>query len=138
MIEHDREPVSEIVVSLGSNFGDRSRNVKAAMQWLKTLSEHYECSLIYETPEIHGKGAPYMNAVAAATTTLDYETLQHLMKNYERSCGRDEKHRVKGEVPIDIDIVVWNSEVVRPLDFSREFFKIGYAQIAHQNLAARR
>ncbi len=121
--------LSEVIISLGSNHGNRIGNVAKAIEWLHCFSDNFKCSSIYETPEIHGKGDPYMNAVVRLYTSNPLDTMQLLTKAFERDNGRDEKCRSKGMVPIDIDIVVWNSIILRPLDYSREFFKIGYSQI---------
>ena len=48
---------------------------------------------------------------------------------YSKENGRDEERRRRGEVPIDIDIVLWNAKTVRPADFAREFFQIGFREI---------
>lgn len=86
-------------------------------------------SSVYETPEIHGYGASYFNAVARGKTELDADSFNALLKEYEISRGRNEEARARKEVVIDIDMVVWNGEVRRPVDFSREFFRIGYEEI---------
>ena len=71
-----------------------------------------------------GTAAPYMNAVASGCTELDYCALNRLAKDFEVEYGRDADCRKRGVVPIDIDIVIWKSETLRPLDFSREFFRL--------------
>ncbi|MDE6338577.1 MAG: hypothetical protein K2K97_02170, partial [Muribaculaceae bacterium] len=48
-----------------------------------------------------------------------------ITKNYEKENGRNAEARKRGDVPIDIDIVVWNGEVVREHDFVCNFFRIG-------------
>ena len=120
---------SIVTVSFGSNHGDRERNVAAAISWFETVATGCRVSSIYETPEVNGHGTPYMNAVASGCTNLDYCALNRLAKDFEVECGRDADCRKRGVVPIDIDIVIWKSETLRPLDFSRDFFQIGYREI---------
>ena len=120
---------TKVVLSFGSNCGDRKDNVRKALDWLcKNFSES-KVSEIYETPEIHGVGNPYINAVGSCRVdcTLD-EMIAHT-KEYEFENGRDSACRQRGDVPIDIDVVIWNEEIIRPLDYSSSFFKIGYAMI---------
>lgn len=128
-MNHEKQKVSDIVISLGSNCGNRQKNVREAIEWLSEKLSDCRFSSIYETPEIHGKGKPYMNAVVNASTGQNMESMQSLTKKYEIEHGRNSECRAKGEVPIDIDIVKWDSEILRPLDFSREFFKIGYREL---------
>lgn len=114
------------VLSLGSNIGDREENVNDTITLLSSLFPGLESSGIYETPEIHGVGASYMNAVVRCRIAQDYDGFCSLAKEIERHRGRNEETRMRGEVPIDIDVVIWDGEVMRPADYAREFFQIGY------------
>ena len=121
--------MNEVWLSLGSNCDDRARNVEKASEWLPEVIESCICSHIYETPEIHGIGTPYYNAVVRGETKLDISELNRMLKEYEVLSGRDLSARERGEVPIDIDIVIWNKEIVRPKDYFHTFFQIGYSEI---------
>lgn len=118
------------VLSFGSNCGDRGENVHKALDWLIRNFSESRVSEIYETPEIHGIGNPYMNAVGICKVDCSLPELIALTKEYENENGRDSACRQRGDVPIDIDIVLWNEEIVRPLDYSSSFFKIGYSMIS--------
>lgn len=120
---------SVVAVSLGSNFGDRSGNVARALDWLSGQMIDCRCSHIYETAEVSGLGSPYMNAVLLGRTSSDRDSLVAATKDYELVNGRTPESRGRGEVAIDIDIVVWDGSVERPVDFSREFFRIGYRAV---------
>jgi 2-amino-4-hydroxy-6-hydroxymethyldihydropteridine diphosphokinase len=54
------------------------------------------------------------------------------LKSWEAECGRTPESKQKGVVPIDLDIVMWNSEVVRPVDYSRSYVSMGIAQLLAQ------
>lgn len=120
---------NRLVLSLGSNCGDREANVRKAADWLGRLLSCIRCSGIYETPEVHEKGSPYMNAVVIGETAENLEAFNAELKQYELRAGRDETCRLMGLVPIDIDIVVCNDEVLRPFDYSSRFFTIGYRHL---------
>lgn len=119
----------QLVISLGSNCGNRRESVSAAIEWLERQLKSFKASLIYETPPVGHAGSDYMNAVVAGETEYDLEEAEHLFKTYELNHGRTLEARRIGMVPIDIDIVVANNKVIRPADFSRGFFRIGYHQI---------
>jgi len=121
--------MTEVWLSLGSNCGDRKKNVSDAMSWLPDALDSFACSDIYETPEIHGIGDPYYNAVIRGISSRGFYELNRLFKEYELSSGRDSASRERGDVPIDIDIVVWDKDIIRPKDFYHSFFQIGYMQI---------
>lgn len=117
------------IFSIGSNCGDRRLNVSRGIEWLSKHLTDFSSSPIYATPDCHGGIKEYLNAVARGFTFCTPIALNQLCKQYELECGRDEDMRKNGNVPIDIDLVVYNGEVVRPNDFKREFFKKGYAMI---------
>lgn len=123
------------IISIGSNFGNREKNVRNAIEWLSSNDDVIiiKRSDIYETPEVYGNGSAYINAVAEIGTSLSLGLLTDRVKKFEISSGRNSECRDLGLVPIDIDIVVWNQEVIRPKDFSCDFFKIGYLAMNDNN-----
>lgn len=121
--------MNRAILSIGSNLEPRVMRIEDAVHWMECHFHVENSSSIYETPEIHGIGRPYMNMVMDITTADDYEDLQQAIKKFEISSGRDGEARLRGDVPIDIDIVVWNDEVLRPKDYSQSFFRIGASMI---------
>ena len=119
----------EAVFSVGSNCGDRFDHVEKGLKWLSDLLSDFRCSHIYATPDCHGSCREYMNAVVSGSTSLTPDELENLCKEYEISSGRDEAARKAGNVPVDIDLVVYDNRILRKKDFSREFFTIGYSCI---------
>ncbi|MDE7420649.1 MAG: 2-amino-4-hydroxy-6-hydroxymethyldihydropteridine diphosphokinase [Muribaculaceae bacterium] len=117
------------IFSIGSNCGNRHANVSEGLKWLSMHLMDFRSSSIYATPDCHGGVKEYFNAVAIGTTNESPENLEQLCKQYELSCGRNDEMRKSGNVPIDIDLVVYGDKVIRPNDFKREFFRIGYEMI---------
>lgn len=124
----------KLVISIGSNCGDRKALVEEALIWLKRLLIEPQSSSIYETPCAKNSGKPYMNAVISGIyqregiDVKDY--LENLLKDKEQKMGRTAQCREKGEVPIDMDIVILNGDIVRPWDYRQKFFQIGYQEIS--------
>lgn len=100
------------------------------MEWLESLLGCFKASRLYRTPDVKGSGIYYVNAVVQGETDLDQETLDALFKAYELACGRNAEARKHGIVPIDIDIVMWDSEIIRAWDYRQVFFRIGYSELA--------
>ncbi len=124
--------MSEYVFSVGADSGDRKAAVEAALGWLSSFLNDFACSDIYETPPVGHIGSNYMNAVAIGKCDLEPEDVEKLCKDYELRNGRDEEARREGHVPIDIDIVMEDGEVVRPKDYNCKFFKTGYRKLRPQ------
>lgn len=119
----------EIVLSLGSNCGDRHANVHAGIEWLSGMLFNFRVSHIYATPDCLGSQKEYMNAVAIGTTVLSPIEMDKLCKEYEVSNGRDAEARKSNLVPIDIDLVIYGHDILRPRDFARDFFQIGFKSL---------
>ena len=103
--------------------------MERALLWIEEILTDLKKSEVYETKAVHGFGPAYFNAVVFGNTELDYNRFNSIIKRYERDCGRTPDAKIRNEVIIDIDIVIWDGEIIRPTDFSREFFQIGYKEI---------
>ena len=120
-----------VVLSIGSNCGDRKSNIEKALNWLAAILMQPKFSRIYETPCAKNVGKPYMNAVIKGFYQGDGFQLEDLLKDKERSMGRDARCREKGDVPVDIDLVVCDGTVFKPWDYRQKFFQIGFEEIEH-------
>lgn len=124
--------MAEYVFSIGSDFGDREETVREAIIWLRSILADCRCSDVYETPPVGHVGSNYVNAVVIGYSDRSIEELDRLCKEYEISHGRDNVARRNKIVPVDIDIVMANDEVLRPKDFKCNFFRIGYCRLRPQ------
>lgn len=119
----------EALFCIGSNCGKREINVERALCWLSGVLSEFRHSSVYASPDCQGSQREYMNAVAMGYTTLDIFELERLSKNFEKANGRDHEARAKGDVPVDVDLVVFEGKVLREKDFRCEFFLKGYREI---------
>lgn len=116
-------------VSLGSNMPDGRERVAGAIAWLHDVMEVESCSAIYTTPSVSvGDDSTYYNAVACCSTGLQPPQIECLLKCYEAESGR--RHSPGSHsVAIDLDLVVFDGDVLRPRDAARDYFLIGLSQI---------
>lgn len=121
--------MNRVVLSIGSNSLDCCNQMVAAFEWLKHILNEAVFSKIYETPALNGKDKNYLNAVVAGYLDEDFETARMIMKQYERDCGRTPESKVSGSIPIDIDIVMWNDEIVKESDYRQSYFQIGWNEL---------
>ena len=121
--------MNSVVISIGSNCEDCNLHIANS---IKFLDEHLNgCSFseVYRTSALNGKDADYLNAVVSGYADCEFETLSKMLKSYESANGRTPECKLMGSVPIDLDIVIWNDEVLRPRDYKCDFFQIGWKQI---------
>jgi len=105
--------MERIFLGLGSNLGDRSANLRAAVSHLRKAGVHpTRSSSCYETepvgPQDQGK---FLNAVIEVRSSLEPRELLDLCKEIERRLGRQPTIRW-GPRLIDIDILLWGDRVI--------------------------
>lgn len=114
----------EAVISLGSNVDGSVGIIRETISRLCEIGDQIVVSELYQTPDISGSGVMYLNAVLKGRFALGVEELQRKCKEMESSLGR-RPTGVSGEVAIDIDVVIFDGVVVRPVDYGRYYFTIG-------------
>lgn len=121
----------QCVISIGSNTADAVCRVMEALYSLSSLSETSAVvsSNYYTTPSYNGNGNDYTNMVVSLSVDMDYETFGGYTKELEIEAGRTPEMKGSGVVPLDVDIVVWDGDIIRTDDFSRIHFTIGYKAI---------
>ena len=148
-----------VYLGLGSNKGDRRKNIERALSMLdEGLGCHYTAlSRLIETKAWGFKGDKFLNACVlyriyrkGSPEEQGHEILA-LCKEIERTLGRDEKpeydadgNRIYHNRTIDIDILFYGTEhidtedltVPHPLIAERDFVKIPLAEIAKPSLRA--
>jgi 2-amino-4-hydroxy-6-hydroxymethyldihydropteridine diphosphokinase len=127
-----------VFIALGSNIGDRLRNLKSAIEAMKPAVQPVICSPVYETPPWGYQDQPkFLNQVVKALTDLSpVELLDHL-KGIEKQLGRVETFP-NGPRVVDLDIlfydeVVFDSprlKIPHPRIAGRAFVLLPLAQIA--------
>ena len=108
-----------VYLSLGSNLGDRSANLKAAIERLKELGDVVATSSFYETAPVGDVRQPdFLNCAVALETDKMPRQLLAATLEIERSLGRRRKAAsagvaaAKGPRTIDIDILLFGTSVI--------------------------
>lgn len=101
----------DVYLALGSNLGDRERNIAAALRRLEPLVQVKAVSALYETDPVPEGQPPYLNAACRVTTGLQPKALLRHIKEVERELGRRGGERW-GPRPIDIDLLLYGELVI--------------------------
>ena len=104
----------EVIIALGSNLGDREAHLHAGVGFLESISTApVRVSPVYESDPVGPGSLEYLNAVAVIRTTLHPSQLLPLLKECERSRGRDPQTPRWSDRPLDMDIIGWGRRKFR-------------------------
>ena len=94
-----------VVISLGSNLGDREWYVRAAIEQLRRVIHVVRVSSIRETEPLDAPPPRYLNCVVAGYTTLTPEALLRELQQIEQRLGRRRPYR-NAPRTIDLDLIL--------------------------------
>ena len=111
------------LLSLGTNT-NREYNM---MLCCLLLSDVYP-NLAYSGTSItkpYGKRYKYdfLNRLAILSTNQSQEEVKSTLKNIEKLIGRTDMDKESGLIKIDIDLVIWNNELLKPEDMKRSYIQ---------------
>jgi len=132
--------MTKVFLGLGSNLGDREKNIQEALRLLgeNNLVKGVKTSSLYETEPEGVKEQPlFLNGVLEMETDLSPRALLDTLQAIEKQLGR-KKGRKWGPRIIDLDILLYgqliikekNLEIPHPLLTQRSFVLIPLAEIA--------
>ena len=101
-----------VYLSLGSNVGARTQNLRTALDLLGTLGKVDAVSSFYETEPVELTAQPwFLNCAARLETEKMPRQLMKSILALERQMGRQRRQR-KGPRNIDIDILLFGSSII--------------------------
>lgn len=128
-------------IALGSNLGDRRKNINVALELLRVASgvEVADISDLIETAAVGGPAdsPAYLNGAAELLTTLAPESLLDRLLAIEAEIGRVRNVKWEPRV-IDLDLLLYGDQIINtprlkvphPLMHTRRFVLEPLAQIA--------
>jgi 2-amino-4-hydroxy-6-hydroxymethyldihydropteridine diphosphokinase len=132
----------QVYIGIGSNVGNKRENFFEAVARLAKLPDTrvLKESSLYESEPLGDAKEWYVNGAVEIETRLKPDMLLKKLKNIERSMGRKKVKKRWGARVIDLDIVLYDSAVVKkktlriphPEMSSRKFVLIPLSEIAPQ------
>ena len=71
-----------------------------------------------------GECARYLNTVCMGITDVTLDDFQAFLKKKETDMGRDRGKKTFGCVAIDMDLVEWNGDILRPKDAAQDYYRV--------------
>ena len=113
--------INKVVIGVGSNI-DPGKNIEEAKNAVANHHNLIKVSSFIETEPIGCKSQDkFLNGAFLIETEMDTPTLKSWLKNLEKKIGRVKSENKNGPRPIDLDIIVWNGEVVDDEVYERKF-----------------
>ena len=119
----------EVVIGLGSNI-DPEANLEQAVLELKSRFKVSKRSQWTRTKPIGIQDQPdFYNGALLMETELEQQSLKMELKRIEDILGRDRSLPKFGPRTIDLDILIWNKNVVDEDYYERDFLRKGVEEI---------
>lgn len=135
--------MNEVYLSIGTNIGEREKNLQQAVQALMEQSavQVKRISSIYETAAVgYTEQADFLNIAVAVETTLIAQEMLEVCQSIENELGRVREMRWGPRI-IDLDILLYNQETIEtesliiphPRMYERAFVLVPLKEIAPSN-----
>ena len=122
--------MNAVIIGIGSNI-DAESNISKMLKILKEHVEIVKVSEMIKTKPIGIENQPdYTNGAVKISTELNKEDLTVLLKAIEDKMGRDRTVAKFGPRTIDLDIVVWNGEIVDNDYYTRDFLQKSVSELS--------
>jgi 2-amino-4-hydroxy-6-hydroxymethyldihydropteridine diphosphokinase len=102
---------SHVSICLGSNI-DREKNLRLAVDHLRSSFGHLVISPVYETAAVGFNGDDFFNLVACIETDMDIYQVSRQLKQIEDLLGRDRNQPRFSARNIDLDFLTYDQMVL--------------------------
>jgi 2-amino-4-hydroxy-6-hydroxymethyldihydropteridine diphosphokinase len=120
---------NSVIISIGSNI-DAEKNIRIMLDLLSKHTEIVKVSRLVITKPIGIENQPdFTNGAVKIATPLEKDKLNKLLKTIEDQLGRDRTAAKFGPRTIDLDIVVWNGEIIDNDYYTRDFLKVSVEEL---------
>ena len=115
--------MNTVIVGIGSNI-EAEKNIPQMLEILKTKVTVLQVSSFLKTNPIGIIDQPdFTNGAVKIKSDLNRKNLNKLLKGIEDEMGRDRTNPRFGPRCIDLDIAVWNGEIVDDDYYTRDFLQ---------------
>ncbi|MGM9798907.1 MAG: 2-amino-4-hydroxy-6-hydroxymethyldihydropteridine diphosphokinase [Parabacteroides sp.] len=117
---------------IGSN-RDKEINMKRAEAMLRAHFASIRFSPLMETEAIgYPEAEHFLNQVALCYCEESLGEVQIALKQMEWEIGRRPADKATGRMPIDIDLIQWNDQPIKPADLQRHYVQEGLQSICNR------
>ena len=111
------------IIGVGSNINPET-NIELAKEHIASKMILKESSSFIETEPLGYKEQDnFLNGAFLIETEMNLKNLKKILKDIEKKLGRIKTTRKSGPRTIDLDIIIWNDEIVDNDFYKRDFLK---------------
>lgn len=122
--------MNHAVIGVGSNI-EPEHNITAAREQVTKQFHLLRESQFVETEPVGFKAQPnFLNGAFLIETTLPLPETQKRLRTIEECLGRLRTSDKNAPRSIDLDIVIWNSQVLDPDIYDRDFLKEAVLEVS--------
>ncbi|MDP1950628.1 MAG: 2-amino-4-hydroxy-6-hydroxymethyldihydropteridine diphosphokinase [Nitrosomonas sp.] len=115
--------MNECIIGIGSNINPENNIQTSLMILAREVEVKGTSSWVKTTPIGITDQDDFVNGAVKICTTMTIEELTHYLKRLEDRLGRDRALPKFGPRVIDLDIIVWNDEIVDDDYYIRDFVR---------------
>jgi len=128
---HETDEIHRVYLGLGSNI-DPEENLLRAVHLLRRSVDILARSSVWETPSVGSPGPNFLNAAVLTATRLSApELTSQVLRPLEAKLGRVRTADPNYPRTIDLDILIFDKNVIDPEIWERAHKCIPLAQILH-------
>ena len=115
------DKIYRCIACLGSNC-EEEKNIKKAIELMTDSFPDIQWGKTIRTEAEGGnEGQKYSNKAAIFCTTLPCDKVIRIFKNIESQCGRTHEKKCNDIIPIDIDLLQYGEEAIKPDDLKKNY-----------------
>lgn len=125
--------MNDCIIGIGSNI-EADTNIPEMLRLLANEVKIVQVSQMTKTKPIGiAEQSDYTNGAVRILTEMDMQKLTLFLKRLEDQMGRDRTAQKFGPRNIDLDILVWNNEIVDQDYYTRDFLRNAAAELGFEN-----
>ena len=82
--------------------------------------------IVETVPEKMENPQPFLNRAARFRTSLPMTEVRSILKQIEQTNGRTPESKKEGRIPLDIDLLSYDQQVLKPEDWQKEYVRLAF------------
>ncbi|MBL4567062.1 MAG: 2-amino-4-hydroxy-6-hydroxymethyldihydropteridine diphosphokinase [Porticoccus sp.] len=127
------QELHQVIISVGSNI-DPQINIPASREILAADTQLLDCADTIETRPVGYENQPnFLNTAYLVATPFEFDEFNAFLKSVEDRMGRERGPIKSGPRTIDLDIIIWDGDILNTDYYHYDYVSIPVDQIISTN-----